>query len=153
MTVLRRLAHESNRAMLLSTHDLDLALRAADRIWLLPKHGALTIGAPEDLILSGAFERAFASEGIQFDAQLGSFQMRPTSRGEVRVIGSGLARIWTVRAVERAGYRVVDNGVSVGVVVQGGDPTRWAIESNTTTAYTSVEQLLDALAGFTAPTT
>ena len=36
MQLLRRLAHESRRAILLSTHDLDLALRTADRIWLMP---------------------------------------------------------------------------------------------------------------------
>jgi iron complex transport system ATP-binding protein len=151
MTVLRRLAHESNRAMLLSTHDLDLALRAADRIWLLPKHGALSIGAPEDLVLSGAFERAFAGEGVQFDAELGSFRMRTAPRGEIRVRGSGLARVWTVRALERAGYRVVDAGSSVCVVAENGAAPRWVIDAAAPTTCSSIEQLLETLAEMRPP--
>lgn len=151
MTVLRRLAHESNRAMLLSTHDLDLALRAADRIWLLPKHGALSIGAPEDLVLNGAFERAFAGEGIQFDAELGSFRMRTTSRGAVCVRGSGLARVWTVRALERAGYGVVDGDAPVCIVVEHGRAPRWWIEADVATPCGSIEQLMETLAEMAPP--
>ncbi|MFN8447526.1 MAG: hypothetical protein U0521_02730 [Anaerolineae bacterium] len=41
MQVLRRLAHDNQRAILLSTHDLDLALRTADRIWLMTGAGDL----------------------------------------------------------------------------------------------------------------
>ena len=35
MRLLRQLARTTGRAFLLSTHDLDLALRSADRIWLM----------------------------------------------------------------------------------------------------------------------
>ena len=42
--LLRRLAGDSDRAVLLSTHDLDLALRCADRLWLLPLDGPLQPG-------------------------------------------------------------------------------------------------------------
>ncbi|MFZ5999653.1 MAG: ABC transporter ATP-binding protein, partial [Bacteroidota bacterium] len=72
MRLLRKMAHETNRAILLSTHDLDLALRSADKIWLLPKGGTLVEGAPEDLVLNGSFQKAFASEGIEFDSATGS---------------------------------------------------------------------------------
>ncbi|PMP84292.1 MAG: ABC transporter ATP-binding protein, partial [Roseiflexus castenholzii] len=67
MRLLRRLAHEMNRAILLSTHDLDLALRTADTLWLLAPGGVIHVGAPEDLVLNGAFEATFANEGMTFD--------------------------------------------------------------------------------------
>ena len=73
MQLLRRLARDQQRAILLSTHDLDLALRTADRIWLLPGDGSLQAGAPEDLVLSGAFADAFRAEGVAFDPQTGAF--------------------------------------------------------------------------------
>ncbi len=58
MGTLRRLARETGQAILLSIHDLDLALRSADTIWLLAPGGGFHIGVPEDLILNGAFQAA-----------------------------------------------------------------------------------------------
>ena len=45
--LLRGLAHSTGRAVLLSLHDLDLALRTADRIWLLAGDGTMHVGALE----------------------------------------------------------------------------------------------------------
>ncbi|MEO0562833.1 MAG: ABC transporter ATP-binding protein, partial [Chloroflexota bacterium] len=52
MGLLRNLAAQTGRAILLSTHDLDLALRTADKLWLMSE-GAVRVGTPEDLVLSG----------------------------------------------------------------------------------------------------
>jgi len=46
MHLLQRLAHEQGKAILLSTHDVELALNHADTIWLL-KEGALQIVNPQ----------------------------------------------------------------------------------------------------------
>ncbi|MEP6985270.1 MAG: ABC transporter ATP-binding protein [Chloroflexota bacterium] len=133
MAMLRRLARETGRAILLSTHDLDLALRNADRIWLLPKGGHLQAGAPEDLVLSGAFEAAFKGEGVQFDAYTGSFRTENLPAGMVDLHGEGLPALWTLRALEREGFCVVRAGTDspVRITVQqteGG--TRWHIHDN-----------------------
>lgn len=123
MTLLRNLAHDTGKAILLSTHDLDLALRSADRIWLLPKGGALRVGAPEDLVLDGAFEAAFRSEGVQFDAFTGSFRSDVSPAGTIDLHGQGLPALWTTRALERAGFCVMNNGSSspIRVDVLGED--------------------------------
>lgn len=102
---LRDLAREEGLAVLLSTHDLDLALRSADRLWLLPAGGPLAVGLPEALVLSGAFERAFASEGVDFDSESGAFRLHPGGGEPVVVRGRGLGAIWAARAVERWGFR------------------------------------------------
>lgn len=108
MRLMRTLARETNRAILLSTHDLDLALRSGDRIWLLPKGGAMQTGAPEDLILNGAFEEAFASEGVDFDRQQGAFRVHHAFRESVSLVGEGVLRYWTQRALEREGLNTLD---------------------------------------------
>jgi iron complex transport system ATP-binding protein len=110
MSLLRRLAHETGRGILLSTHDLDLALRGADRIWLLPHDGPMQTGAPEDLVLSGAFEAAFQGEGVLFDRQTGSFTIAENHRGRIKLEGEGLPAVWTQRALERAGFEISSNG-------------------------------------------
>lgn len=133
MAMLRRLARETGRAILLSTHDLDLALRNADRIWLLPKGGHLQAGAPEDLVLSGAFEAAFKGEGVQFDAYTGSFRTENLPAGMVDLHGDGLPALWTLRALEREGFCVVRAGTDspVRVTVQQSDGgTHWQILDN-----------------------
>ena len=122
MRLLRRLARETGRAILLSTHDLELALRAADRVWLLPKGGTLVTGAPEDLVLSGAFEAAFASEGVDFDRARGAFQVHRHFVGEVELVGDGLTRYWTQRTLER-GYAIVTRASDGAVLRDPGGTT------------------------------
>jgi len=61
MRILRNLAHRHGSTILLSTHDLDLAMATADRIWLLSKGGEMAAGAPEDLVLRGVFAAVFSS--------------------------------------------------------------------------------------------
>ena len=130
MRLLRRLARTTGRAILLSTHDLDLALRSADRIWLLPKGGALQAGAPEDLVLNGAFESAFASEGIDFDREHGSFRIHQRFEAEVELVGEGAALFWTRRALEREGLHVQENGQPASIrveIVAEGLSLRWQL--------------------------
>ncbi|MEM7124723.1 MAG: ABC transporter ATP-binding protein [Chloroflexota bacterium] len=105
MQILRRLAYSRQRAILLSTHDLDLALRSADTLWLLSE-GKLYIGAPEDLVLSGLFAEAFASEGVTFDIHSGAFEVQQASSGGIDLIGDGIRAHWTARALQRIGYEV-----------------------------------------------
>ena len=125
--LLRRLAGEGNRAVLLSTHDLELALRSADRLWLLPPGGPLRTGAPEDLVLNGDFQRTFGD----FDPTSGSFQMSRGPEGEVGLTGDGLQALWTARALERAGFRV-DAGRQTPPrveIVRGGDGPAWHLHT------------------------
>lgn len=106
MQLLRQLARETQQAILLSTHDLDLALRLADQVWLLTSEGILQVGAPEDLVLSGAFANTFKSEGVEFDMFSGEFHLHTPVKGEVHVIGDDVASVWTIRALQRVGFKV-----------------------------------------------
>ncbi len=107
MGILRKLAHETGKSILLSTHDLDLALRSADKIWLLVAGQPLQVGVPEDLVLNGAFAAVFENEGVRFDPHTGSFRLDQTQVGVIRLVGEGLVALWTKRALERIGYQVV----------------------------------------------
>jgi iron complex transport system ATP-binding protein len=106
MRLLRDLARRRRCAVLLSTHDLDLALRTADRVWLLGRDGVLRLGAPEELVLSGAFEHTFEGEGIVFDREQGAFLLASSPTSDVSLRGEGVATAWTARALERLGFRV-----------------------------------------------
>lgn len=150
MAILRQLARDQNRAILLSTHDLDLALRSADRLWLLPDEGPMRVGAPEDLVLSGAFAETFRSEGVVFDAYTGSFQIHRQQRGVIGLAGEGLTAVWATRALEREGFCVDgDSSLPVQVRVVGVDGrVRWTLtRSQQTQSGETIAALLAALKG------
>ena len=64
--LLRKLAHEERKSILLSTHDLDLALKCCDHIWLLDK-GTLTTGTPQDFSQNKALDATFSTPTFQFE--------------------------------------------------------------------------------------
>ena len=66
MLLLRRLAHEQHKAILISTHELDLALQTADLIWLMTAQSGVRVGTPADLTSDGSFQRAFADSAFRF---------------------------------------------------------------------------------------
>ncbi|HRH37981.1 MAG TPA: ABC transporter ATP-binding protein [Flavobacteriales bacterium] len=67
MRLLVRIAKEQERGILFSTHDLAMAMQVCDRILLL-HDGALWCGTPAEAVSSGVLDRAFASQGLRFDA-------------------------------------------------------------------------------------
>ena len=116
MRLLHQLARQTQKAILLSTHELDLALQAADRVWLLHGQGQLHMGVPEDLVLSGTFEAAFAREGLTFDQATGTFTIHEPGTRLVRLDGSGPLAFWTRRALQREGFMLTDEpGASLRV--------------------------------------
>lgn len=129
--LLRHLARECDLAVLLTTHDLDLALRVADTVWLIDDR-AVRVGAPEDLVLRGTVEHAFASAGVTFDPLRGAFTPATRPLARASVVGRGAAAAWTARALEREGYALAAAGepADVEVVVDDADgDARWRLSS------------------------
>lgn len=75
MRLLKKLAHDAQKTILLSTHDVELALHMADNLWLLNQQ-TLTSGSPQLLAANGCIGRFFNTEGVQFDATTMRFDMR-----------------------------------------------------------------------------
>ncbi len=145
MQLLRRLTRDQQRAILLSTHDLDLALRTADRIWLLAGDGSLQAGAPEDLVLSGAFADAFRAEGVAFDPLTGAFRSSERAQKRVSLSGDGLPALWTRRALERAGFSIAAADTTVFARIDVLDQ-RWHVTIGTAAHdYASLADLVEAL--------
>ncbi len=71
MALLHRTAHEFNKAIFLSNHDIDNAIMFSDKIMLISEGQPVCCGAPEDLILDGEMSRFFARRGMNFDVHSG----------------------------------------------------------------------------------
>ena len=66
MQLLHRLAVEEDKTIFLSTHDVQLALQLADRLWLMDEEG-LHVGTPQELAASDTLTHFVERPGITFD--------------------------------------------------------------------------------------
>lgn len=101
MQLLHRLTRETQKTIFLSTHDLELALQIADKIWLMDKANGITTGTPEDLALQGNLSHFFARKGIAFDMETGLFRITSNYRREIRLTGHGYRYSLVRKALQR----------------------------------------------------
>jgi iron complex transport system ATP-binding protein len=147
MQLLRELARQRGCSILLSSHDLDLSLRHADRLWLLSSDGKMREGIPEDLVLGGGFCATFADSALDFDPWSGAFLPSRNPKGRISLDGSGLAAIWTRRALERHGFEVVGNDADWRVDLSGNgtDLPSWRLHGPHDAEGRGLEALLRQL--------
>ena len=126
MKFLRQLSRSTNKAILISTHELDLALQTADLIWLTGNQKNILTGIPEDLVLRGAFDEIFKFKG--FDLKTGKVQHGISRSERVQVTGSGYELLWTKNALERNGFEVTHEPSLISIVIEKpGDSIEWRL--------------------------
>ena len=106
MHLLHRLAIEQDKAILLSTHDIEQALVLSDKLWLLTKGEGLQYGVTEDIILSHRMDSLFPHKDIRFDYDHGVYY--PTVEGHRKVCVTCKDKTllhWTLNALNRHGYQ------------------------------------------------
>lgn len=138
MLLLHKLAHTTGKAILISTHELDLALQAGDRIWLMSENGGVINGLPEDLVLNGTFNQVFQNESYYFNTTNGNFSMNYPLTRKVSVTGDKTRLYWTFRALARVGISVENDTDTEIVITEKG----WEIGAK---VCPTIESLLDAL--------
>ena len=120
MQLLHRLSRSTGKTIFLSTHDLELALQIADKIWLMDKASGVTIGTPEDLSLDGSLSRFFARKGIVFDLETGLFRVDNEYTSQIRLAGHGQRYAMVRKALQRNGIQANRN-VESAVFIETGD--------------------------------
>ncbi len=73
--LLKKLAVELGRSILISTHEVQLATQMADVLWLMNTEG-ITSGSPEDLIREGRINELFDRNTIHFDKETRQFRFK-----------------------------------------------------------------------------
>lgn len=104
MILLRKLATEQGKSILLSTHDLDLAIQMGDCLWLQKRGSAMCCGTPEDLILGGKLDDFFNREEITFDRSTGKLNTRMLDN-PIGIEGDFITSFWVGNALIRNGYK------------------------------------------------
>lgn len=136
MNLLRKLARVSNKAILVATHELDLALQTADLIWLAGRDKKLITGIPEDLVLNGSFDEIFQFKG--FDLKTGKVTHEAWQNKSVKLVGEGYEYLWTKNALERSGFEITDQSFQQVEIKS----STWIIGSQ---VFTSLKELISSL--------
>jgi len=139
MKLLLNLARKKNKAILVATHELDLALQMADTIWLATPNKKIKSGIPEDLVLDGSFDEIFQFKG--FDLKTGKVQHVPYRDRKINLVGEGPEYLWTKNALEREGFSISQNGVNVAMLKQNNS-TQWELNQK---VFSSLIDLISEL--------
>jgi len=71
MRLLKRLARDFSKTILISTHDLELALQTVDKAWLISADKRFFEGTLQELAVNGSIQKAFPQ--VEFDQNSGKF--------------------------------------------------------------------------------
>ncbi|WP_372756590.1 ABC transporter ATP-binding protein [Mariniflexile sp.] len=75
LKLLQRLAKETNKTILFSSHEVDLAIQLCDKLIVMTKENVVS-DTPCNLISNGVFDSLFPKDLITFDVKTGTFRVK-----------------------------------------------------------------------------
>ncbi len=143
MNLLRQLSRRLNKAILVATHELDLALQTADEIWLTGRDKNILTGIPEDLVLNNKFDEIFQFKG--FDLKTGKIKQDAHQNISINLIGNGYELRWTKNALERNGYLISTDKPDFIITISNHENTyTWQVNEHQ--SFSSLQDVLTHLA-------
>jgi iron complex transport system ATP-binding protein len=124
--LMHQLSQENGKTIIFSTHDLNVAMSQADKIWLIIDN-QLIEGAPEDLMLQGAFEHLFDSSAYHYNSEHGTYSFITGDRGKIFVTGEGIMLHYTKKALNRAGFSVEEGEGQPFLQLPSGNRSCWQL--------------------------
>lgn len=150
MQLLYRLIQTTEKTIFLSTHDLDLALEIADKIWLMERKQGITVGTPEDLALSGRLKSFFSGRGVVFDDASGLYRIQMQYKYRIGIRGEGVRYLMLRKALQRCGIRVDNPASAVAPFIEVGSDS-FILHAEESVCYETIETLLQAVRELSLP--
>ncbi|ORW95674.1 ABC transporter [Mycolicibacter terrae] len=141
--LLRELARDQQLAVVLSTHDLELALRVADRVWLLDPAGTLVDTVGEELMLSGRIGAMFDTDTLRFDPASGMFAFGTGGgpRRAARIDAPEPLRAALIRVLSREGWDTAVPDGPAEMVLTATDPDAITLRSAASATRSALRDL------------
>ncbi len=111
--ILRNLVKERNITVILSLHDIDLAIKGCQTLLLVKDGKIIDQGMPEDIIRKGTISKLYDIKGAVYNELLGSVEIENFKNGEKIFISAGNGTgINPYRAISREGYDIISGILS-----------------------------------------
>jgi len=154
--IINKLSKEENKLVIFSTHDLNIAIKYADTIWLMLPDKIIS-GSPEDLIIDKKFSLIFKNKNIKFDDFNADFNFDKKIIHQVQLIidepknsppnkEMELYQYWTIKALERIGYEIKQNAKISVIIKQEENQIVWQTnQNNKIKTHKTITELLENL--------
>ncbi len=126
--LLRRLAAQHNKAVLLSTHDVEQAIQLSDKLLLLSDTEGMLSGTTEDKVLDGSVARLFDTSTVAFHPLSGTFRAHIHSPHTLPVHANDELYFWSANALQRCHIEAIPYDEAMHT-------TYLAVESHTAISY------------------
>ncbi|SHJ18780.1 ABC transporter ATP-binding protein [Lutispora thermophila] len=111
MSILKKLSKEKGITVILSLHDIDIALKSCDRVMLVKKGAIVDFGFPEEVGSNKSISDLYDIKDAGFNAFLGTIELSNQSKPSVFVIGGGGHGVPIYRLLTKKGI-----GVNTGII-------------------------------------
>jgi iron complex transport system ATP-binding protein len=143
--LMHELSQKNSKTIIFSTHDLQMAVCQADKIWLL-LDDKLIEGAPEDLMIEGAFAHLFDLSPVHFDSNDGNFSFKNEENGKIYIEGEGIRKHWVEKAINRVGYSSSEDRTDPYISISAGNEKEYLLNfKHSVNRYGSVYDLVGFL--------
>ncbi len=123
MNILSQLAHQKGLTIIMSIHDIDIALKTCQNVILIKDGRLLSQGTPEDTIGDRTIEGLYDIEKASYDTLLGNMELRNTAKPLLFIVAGAGSGIPLYRALTRNGF-----GFVTGILHEGDIDCRVAAD-------------------------
>lgn len=146
LRILNDLSIHNKKTILFSTHDLELAIDVADKLWVMTGDEMFQ-GAPEDLLINNVFRNLFLSSPAEFDEKTLQFRFYREFSHRIRITGDDSLRALTQKSMERIGIGITGNDSDLVIKIDKRDDKHsWLFkDSHSEQLFNSVYDLVSYL--------
>ena len=116
-SLLKELKAKTNKSFLMITHDADLAMNYADKVWWI-ENGNLVENIPEELAFSYQILEKLSGNYLAYNPSTSQFQTEISALQQINVKGNSVYSYWVKRALVRNGFSINENSVNVMEVTE-----------------------------------
>lgn len=108
LKLLKDIATKQNKSLLISTHELNLAMQFADKLWLMDFDAPIISGTPEDLAISGDLTKIFHHQDFDYDLITGKITVPGKLVNNIQIQASEELEFWIKNALDRIQFSSVE---------------------------------------------
>lgn len=106
INILKNLSKEKSISVILSLHEIDIALKSCDKVALIKNNKVIAYGQPEDVVDENIINSLYELDDKNFNSLLGSVEISNKSKNEVFIIGGGGKATPIYRAFTKKGIGI-----------------------------------------------